>query len=177
MIGIDFRKVYQKDLTRGWRNNNPMNIRFVPSNKWKGKVKDAQKKDKAFEEFTNAVWGWRAAFYLLLKYYYKNKLKTPRMIITKWAPPSENNTDAYVHNVMEFMHKNGFPNLSELATLANPYEFRFQWVQFVKAMTIQESGKMPADTKDSQLMEAFIEHAINHVLILTEIINLHNANK
>jgi hypothetical protein len=176
MIGIDFRKVTSK-LNRGWRNNNPMNIRFVAANKWRGKVSENRKKDRAFEEFTNVVWGWRAAFYLLMKYYFKNKLKTPRMIITKYAPPSENNTDAYVHNVMEFMHKNGFPNLEENATLANPYEFRFQWVQFMKAMTIQESGIMPADTKDSQLMEAFIESAINQVLILTEFINLNNANK
>ena len=176
MIGIDFRKVTSK-LNRGWRNNNPMNIRFVVANKWRGKVSENRKKDSAFEEFTNVVWGWRAAFYLLMKYYFKNKLKTPRMIITKYAPPSENNTDAYVHNVMEFMHKNGFPNLEENATLANPYEFRFQWVQFMKAMTIQESGIMPADTKDSQLMEAFIESAINQVLILTEFINLNNANK
>ena len=164
-------------LNRGWRNNNPMNIRFVATNKWRGKVSENRKKDRAYEEFTNVVWGWRAAFYLLMKYYFKNKLKTPRMIITKFAPPSENNTDAYVHNVMEFMHKNGFPNLEENATLANPYEFRFQWVQFMKAMTIQESGVMPADTKDSQLMEAFIESAINQVLILTEFINLNNANK
>ena len=176
MIGIDFRKVTSK-LNRGWRNNNPMNIRFVAANKWRGKVSENRKKDRAFEEFTNVVWGWRAAFYLLMKYYFKNKLKTPRMIINKFAPPSENNTDAYVHNVMEFMHKNGFPNLEENATLANPYEFRFQWVQFMKAMTIQESGIMPADTKDSQLMEAFIESAINQVLILTEFINLNNANK
>ena len=176
MIGIDFRKVTSK-LNRGWRNNNPMNIRFVAANKWRGKVSENRKKDRAYEEFTNVVWGWRAAFYLLMKYYFKNKLKTPRMIITKFAPPSENNTDAYVHNVMEFMHKNGFPNLEENATLANPYEFRFQWVQFMKAMTIQESGIMPADTKDSQLMEAFIESAINQVLILTEFINLNNANK
>ena len=176
MIGIDFRKVTSK-LNRGWRNNNPMNIRFVAANKWRGKVSENRKKDRAFEEFTNVVWGWRAAFYLLMKYYFKNKLKTPRMIITKFAPPSENNTDAYVHNVMEFMHKNGFPNLEENATLASPYEFRFQWVQFMKAMTIQESGIMPADTKDSQLMEAFIESAINQVLILTEFINLNNANK
>lgn len=176
MIGIDFRKVTSK-LNRGWRNNNPMNIRFVAANKWRGKVSENRKKDRAFEEFTNVVWGWRAAFYLLMKYYFKNKLKTPRMIITKFAPPTENNTDAYVHNVMEFMHKNGFPNLEENATLANPYEFRFQWVQFMKAMTIQESGIMPADTKDSQLMEAFIESAINQVLILTEFINLNNANK
>jgi len=176
MIGIDFRKVTSK-LNRGWRNNNPMNIRFVAANKWRGKVSENRKKDRAYEEFTNVVWGWRAAFYLLMKYYFKNKLKTPRMIINKFAPPTENNTDAYVHNVMEFMHKNGFPNLEENATLANPYEFRFQWVQFMKAMTIQESGIMPADTKDSQLMEAFIESAINQVLILTEFINLNNANK
>ena len=176
MIGIDFRKVTSK-LNRGWRNNNPMNIRFVAANKWRGKVSENRKKDRAYEEFTNVVWGWRAAFYLLMKYYFKNKLKTPRMIINKFAPPTENNTDAYVHNVMEFMHKNGFPNLEENATLSSPYEFRFQWVQFMKAMTIQESGVMPADTKDSQLMEAFIESAINQVLILTEFINLNNANK
>ena len=177
MNGIDFRKVTVK-LNRGWRNNNPMNIRYVAANRWKGRVKESQRKDSAFEEFTNCVWGWRAAFYLLMKYYFKNKLKTPRMIISLWAPASENNTDAYVRHVMDFMHKHGFSSLQENATLGNPFEFGYvQWIQFMVAMTIQESGKMPSDADDHELMELYIEMAIDEVLNLKEIKKLNHANK
>ena len=174
MIGIDFRKMRNENvkLSRGWRNNNPMNIRYVATNKWKYKVKDEGKTDKAFEEFTNCVWGWRAAFYLLMKYYFKAKLKTPRMIIMRWAPPSENNWVAYVKNVMQFMHLHGYPNLQANATLGNPYVYREQWTKFVMAMTIQESGKMPSDTEDMELMSTYIDYAMTEVLNLDEIINL-----
>lgn len=174
MTGIDFRKMRNDGikLNRGWRNNNPMNIRYVAANKWKYKVKDENKTDKAFEEFTNCVWGWRAAFYLLLKYYYKNKLRTPRMIISRWAPATENNTDAYVKNVMEFMHKNGFPTLQENATLGNPYVYEDQWTLLMIAMTLQESGKMPGDTEDMSLMRSFIEYAQTEVLNLEKTIKM-----
>lgn len=177
MNGIDFRRTFGK-LNRGWRNNNPMNIRYVAENKWKGRVKDDQRKDSAFAEFTNCVWGWRAAFYLLMKYYFKNKLKTPRMIISRWAPACENNTDAYVRNVMQLMRANGFTTLQENATLTNPYDYgHAQWLQLVKAMTVQESGWMPGDSKDHELMELYIEDAIIEVLNNKEIKKLSHANK
>lgn len=154
-----------------------MNIRFVSSNRWKGKVKEGAKRDSAFEEFTNIIWGWRAAFYLLVKYYYKNKLKTPRMIISKWAPSSENNTDAYVKNVMDYVRKHGYRYLQENATLPIPDYNLHLWQQIMVAMTLQESGKMPTDIKDNKIMEKYIFDAMDLVLNLKEIQKLTDANK
>lgn len=176
MIGLDFRNTFMK-LNRGWRNNNPMNIRYVASNRWLGRVRDNQRKDKAFAEFSNVTYGFRAAFYLLVKYYYKNKLKTPRMIISKWAPTSENDTDAYVKNVMDYMHKNGYRYLEADATLPQPDYNWDLWCKFMVAMTIQESGRMPTDISGDHKMKQFIEKAMEMVLDLKEIIRLTDAEK
>ena len=84
-------------LPRGIRNNNPLNIRRS-KDQWKG-MAEAQT-DQAFVQFKSLKWGWRAAFYLLTRtYYHKYRLYTIRTIVNKWAPPSENNSKAYVENV------------------------------------------------------------------------------
>ena len=84
-------------LPRGIRNNNPLNIRRS-KDQWKG-LADAQT-DRAFCQFKSLDYGWRAAFYLLTRtYYHKYRLYTIRTIIRRWAPPGENNTEAYIANV------------------------------------------------------------------------------
>ena len=53
--------------------------------------------DRAFVQFKSLEYGWRAAFYLLTRtYYHKYRLYTIRGIISKWAPPTENKTEAYI---------------------------------------------------------------------------------
>ena len=82
---------------RGIRNNNPLNIRRS-RDKWKGLK--AEQTDAAFCQFETMEYGWRAAFWLLTRtYYHKYRLFTIRSIIQKWAPPHENNTQAYIDNV------------------------------------------------------------------------------
>ena len=54
-----------EQTTRGIRNNNPLNIKFVKRNKWTGRVPEEQKTDPLFEEFTDMVYGLRAAIVLL----------------------------------------------------------------------------------------------------------------
>ena len=50
----------------------------------------------------SAAYGWRAAFRPLCHTYYgKYKLRTIRDIITRWAPPKENNTEAYIRRVTD----------------------------------------------------------------------------
>ena len=84
-------------LPRGIRNNNPLNIRRS-KDKWKGMR--AVQSDAQFVQFESLEWGWRAAFYLLTRtYYHTYRLFTIRKIIQKWAPPNENNTQAYIANV------------------------------------------------------------------------------
>lgn len=83
-------------LPRGYRNNNPLNVRKNAANAWKGKVVPGS--DPAFEQFITMTYGYRCALYLLRKYIGQGH-NTIRKIVTKWAPPSENNTSGYVSNV------------------------------------------------------------------------------
>lgn len=83
-------------LPRGYRNNNPLNVRKSAANAWKGKVVPGT--DSAFEQFVTMAYGYRCALYLIRKYIGQGH-DTIRKIITKWAPPSENNTTGYIANV------------------------------------------------------------------------------
>lgn len=80
---------------RGIRNNNPLNIRYVARNGWRGRV--PEKKDTAFEEFVDMRYGFRAAFILLYRYIRLEKRNTIFDIIAKWAP-SEDNNDVYSYS-------------------------------------------------------------------------------
>ena len=85
----------EKQLPRGIRNNNPLNIRV--GNKWLGEVENPT--DKDFEQFKTMLYGLRAGFYLLKRYIKRYKLCTIKEIISRWAPESENNTKRYVESV------------------------------------------------------------------------------
>lgn len=78
------------------KTNNPLNIRFSERNHWKGQMSSY----KGFCVFKDREHGYRAA-YLLLQTYIRNGYDTIREIITRWAPPSENNTAAYIDFVAE----------------------------------------------------------------------------
>ena len=83
-------------LSRGYRNNNPLNIRRS-KDKWKGM--SPKQTDPAFVQFQTMAYGYRAAFVLLRTYRQKYGYNTIRKIVKRWAPPSENNTDRYIANV------------------------------------------------------------------------------
>ena len=87
-----------KKLPRGYRNNNPLNIRYNPSNNWQGKV--AQNTDGEFEQFVAMEYGYRAALKLIQNYINNNGLNTVAQIIAKWAPNTENNTAGYIQRVI-----------------------------------------------------------------------------
>ena len=80
-------------MTRGMRNNNPLNIRLSAENKWVGKV--LPNTDGKFEQFRSLRYGIRAAALLLGKYYYHYRINTINGIVARWAPMSENHTDLY----------------------------------------------------------------------------------
>lgn len=80
-------------LPRGIRNNNPGNIRHS-SAAWLGM--SAKKNDSSFVSFDTAVHGIRALAVILLNYQSRHHIDTIEEIITRWAPPTENNTRAYV---------------------------------------------------------------------------------
>ena len=87
---------------RGIRNNNPGNIRWGDS--WQGLVDISNRTDKSFCQFVSAKWGIRALAKILLVYQDKHGLDTVEKIINRWAPPVENNTEAYVQAVAQYMN-------------------------------------------------------------------------
>ena len=119
-------------LPRGIRNNNPLNIRRS-KDQWKGLAE--QQNDRAFCQFKSLEWGWRAAFYLLTRtYYHKYRLYTIRMIIRRWAPSSENDTEAYIANVSRLT------GIDPDKPLGIPSESPSVWMMVAVAMAIQENG-------------------------------------
>ena len=124
-------------LPRGIRNNNPLNIRRS-KDQWKG-LADAQT-DRAFCQFKSLEYGWRAAFYLLTRtYYHKYRLYTIRTIIRRWAPPGENNTEAYIANVSRLT------GIDPDEPIGIPLEKPSRWMMVGIAMAIQENGTNSLD--------------------------------
>ncbi|EMF2234062.1 structural protein [Salmonella enterica] len=84
---------------RGIRNNNPGNIR--QGDDWKGLVAKSQRTDKTFCQFTTPEYGIRAMIIILRNYQRRHGLNTVTGIINRWAPASENNTQAYINSVAQ----------------------------------------------------------------------------
>lgn len=80
---------------RGIRNNNPGNIRRT-KDKWQGMADDQP--DPDFVSFKSPEFGIRALVRVLLRYQDRG-LDTVGEIIGTYAPPNENDTDAYVKAV------------------------------------------------------------------------------
>ena len=92
-------------MTRGQRNNNPLNIRRSKS-RWVGRREFVT--DKEFEEFTSMAFGYRAAWKLMdtyrLRLRQEGKSYTLENIIHRWAPPEDgNDTTAYLRTVIRLL--------------------------------------------------------------------------
>ena len=84
----------KKQPTLAEINKNPLNIRYSPANNWRGQTGE----NKGFCVFSSEAYGMRAAFRILTNYI-KNGHNTIRKIVSRWAPPSENNTEKYIEFV------------------------------------------------------------------------------
>lgn len=92
--------------TVGIRNNNPLNIRYNPANDWDGQI-DA--KSGPFAYFSDKKYGYRAAFKLLNTYVTKHGLQSIPGIVSRWAPPEDNNPTAeYIRFIV---NKTGIPSM------------------------------------------------------------------
>ena len=94
------RRIDAESLPRGVRNQNPGNIR-KSKDPWQGLAREQP--DKAFFTFKAPEWGIRALARVLITYQDDYDLRTVRQIITRWAPPNENDTGAYVRAVADRM--------------------------------------------------------------------------
>lgn len=116
-------------LPRGLRNNNPLNIRHSSSN-WQGKA--ASQTDKSFVTFTSRVFGYRAAMCIIRTYMTRYNKTCVDAIVKKWAPPIENNTNAYIEQVCKM---SGLPRYANIW-----FSKKEDIVALVKAMAIVENG-------------------------------------
>lgn len=82
---------------RGLRNNNPGNIRH--GSQWDGM--SAVQSDPEFITFASPVYGIRAMARVLKNYQSLYGLDTIEKIITRWAPPKENDTASYIAQVVD----------------------------------------------------------------------------
>ena len=122
-----------KRIPRNKRNNNPLNIRRG-QDKWIGL--SAVQNDPLFCQFRSSDYGYRAAFVLLIRtYYYRNKITRLGDIIRRWAPPTENNTEAYILFVERLT------GLKAGEQMPPPFENASAWLKLVAAMTIREGGE------------------------------------
>ncbi|CAN2976032.1 Structural protein P5 [Pseudomonas sp. PM2] len=91
------------ETPRGIRNFNPGNIRHAQGVRWQGMA--AAQTDSAFVQFTAPRWGIRAIARVLITYQDKrlakdgSRIDTVREFVERWAPPSENDTNAYAASV------------------------------------------------------------------------------
>lgn len=115
-------------MTLGIRNNNPLNIRKVPGVHWNGEILPLKGVGGSFVRFESLEWGIRAALKILGTYRDKHAATSIREIVSRWAPPAENNTEAYIATVCRLTGFGGNERLGEK-----------QWPALIKAMAIVES--------------------------------------
>jgi len=117
---------------RGLRNANPGNIRYsANSAQFVGCIGS----DGAFCIFDTPEHGIRAVGVILQTYKRKYKIASIRATIKRWAPPSENDTEAYIRAVSARM---GIGDTAVI-DLAQPRIL----AGLVRAIIRQENGQQP----------------------------------
>ena len=116
-------------LPRGIRNHNPGNIRRT-NTIWRGMVPD-QSGDAEFVVFLEPLWGLRALGRVLRTYYDLYHCRSVATILRRYAPPTENKTDAYIAAVAKTL------NVASDAELPRTSE---TWVRLMQAIVRHENG-------------------------------------
>ena len=121
--------------TRGIRNRNPGNIRRSAAD-WRGKIAGD---DAEFETFVHEVYCLRALAKTLLTYQKRHGLTRIRDFIARWAPPVENDTEAYIRAVSAATNRatTDFYDVTDPAALA----------ALVAAIIRHENGVQPYSDK------------------------------
>lgn len=123
--------------TRGERNNNPGNIDYQqpPASPWRGQVgiESAAGGEARFIRFDEAKNGLRAVARTLTTYQRNHGCRSVRDLIKRWAPPKENDTDAYVSAVASRVGVD--PDASIDVTNASTLR------QLTRAIVVHENGR------------------------------------
>ena len=133
---------------RGTRNNNPLNIKYVKTTIWVGQVRDIERSDKVFAEFTDMKYGIRAAVKLLQNYIRKGWDTVP-VIIKRWCP--DETAPSYTAYVLGRM-KGYFPDFEKHKPI-RWYDFE-TLMRLVQAMSKLESQY---EITDAEFLEAWQE--------------------
>lgn len=137
-------------MTRGLRNNNPLNIRHS-ADRWQGAR--IMQTDPDYVQYKDIKWGFRAAWKILdtycLTFKKEGKAYNVKNIIGRWAPPTENDTDAYVRAVVKLSGLGGNENMPRPKHYWN-FEEVDKLVRLIRAMVCVENGIKweKVDTKD-----------------------------
>jgi len=115
---------------RGLRNNNPGNIR-KSGTVWQGQ--SPTQTDTDYIQFVSPEYGIRALVKVLNTYRNSYKLDTVREIISRWAPPNENDTVSYINSVAAKL------GIGPDTTI----DFGTQMPALVKAIIHHENGVQP----------------------------------
>jgi len=128
-------------MTLGLLLNNPFNLESNPV-VWFGEVRPSSK--PPFCQFNTLDNGLRAGIKNLYNQFHVHGLNTWREIVTKYAPPTENDTDAYLKAVCieTGVGPDDYINLSMPSFLAKS----------AKAFILQEQGYVPCP--DNQIAAA-----------------------
>lgn len=129
-------------MTLGITLNNPGDLEFNDVDKWQG-LATPPNQGRWFK-FKTPVDGIRAIARTLITYQDKYNLRTIEQWITKYAPPTENDTAAYIKSVCD---ESGFVATFQL----NAHDYRCQRA-IVPAIIHHEQGSQPYS--DAQIDEA-----------------------
>ena len=117
-------------VPRGIRNNNPGNIRKGQS--WQGL--SSTQTDPSFDQFISPQYGIRAIMKIMITYNSQGA-NTISKIISKWAPPNENNTQAYIDSVAQYANidRDSIIDINDVPS----------WTLIIEAIIIHENGQNP----------------------------------
>ena len=137
---------------RGLRNNNPLNIRHS-ADRWQGARKEQT--DKAFVQFESMAYGYRAAWKTLQSYYNRfsrqGQAFTVQNIIHRWAPPNENDTEAYIRTVLTLSGIGAKENLLPPQEVMSYHRLS----KLLTAMTVMENGIRPHQVDTEAIYQGY----------------------
>lgn len=113
-------------ITRGLRNNNPLNIEYKAGTNWQGEIIPSG--DSRFAQFQTMEYGIRAAFKTLDTYVNKYGITSLEKIIKRWDPGSTN----YVNVVCQLT---GYAPNKDMSKATD-----IEWIKLVRAMSQMENG-------------------------------------